>query len=233
MNPQLKLIRDYIKGVRSHEELVARQLPFITISRSPGAGGHLAAHVVCTEFLKRPEKDVFGEWHVFDREIAELLADDPEVQLSVEELQKEEYQSEFQQLLESLFTGRSRQYTRYRKTFRIVRLLAMTGKVIIVGAFGAYVTQDLPNGIHFRLDAPQAIREKRVMKKFGLSREDAHRMIVKQDRDRRKLAKAFFSKTIDNPLDYDLVCNTERIHPYEIAGIAAQMVLFRKSKRED
>ncbi|MDI6774531.1 MAG: cytidylate kinase-like family protein [Verrucomicrobiota bacterium] len=233
MNPQLEIIRDYIKGVKSRDELAARRLPFITISRSPGAGGHLAAHVICTEFLKRPEKELFDAWHVFDREIAELLADDPELRIPIKELQRDDYHSEFEQLLESLFTGQSRQYTRYRKTFQIVRLLAMVGKAVIVGGFGAFVTQDLPNGIHFRLDAPLMIREKRVIKKFGLSREEAHNTVVKQDHDRRKLANSFFSKKIDDPLHYDVVCNTERVHPYEIAGIAADMLLFRRSKRPD
>jgi len=233
MNPQLKIVRDYLKGIKTYEDLSARQLPFITISRSAGAGGHLVGYVISTEFQKQDDQELFGGWHVFDREIAELLADDPELQLSLEELQTEDYHSEFEEILTSLFAGQARQYLRYRKTFEIVRLLAMIGKVIIVGGFGACVARDLPRGLHLRLEASHPTREQRVMKKFRLSKDEAHGMIVKQDRARRKLVKSFFSREIDDPLGYDAVWNTDRVHPYEIAASAIGILKLRQACREE
>lgn len=207
----LKMVHQFLKERRDFEDLPEYGYPFVTISRQAGAGGHLLSYVILTEFLKHKESDVFEGWHVFDKDLCEVVARDPVLQGSMEVLVAEKYQSEFRDFMESLFTGQSRQYTLYKTTFKVVRMLALIGKVIIVGRGGSLVTADLTQGIHLRLVAPKANRVIWMMKKLKVSKEEAITAVDKQDADRRKLIRMFFHRDIADPLLYDAVWNTGRV----------------------
>ena len=208
----LIMIQKFLKEKRDFEDLPEYGFPFVTISRQSGAGGHLLAYVLLTEFLKhRDNNPAFEGWHVFDKELCEVVARDPLLQNDMEVLVAEKYRSEFNDFIESLFTGRSEQHMLYRTTFRVVRMLALIGKVILVGRGGALVTADLPQGIHVRLVAPEAHRVVWMMKRFKLNKEDARKAVLKQDADRRKLIKLFFHRDIEDPLLYDMVWNTGKV----------------------
>ena len=206
----LKIIQQFIREKRSLNELPANGFPFITISRQAGAGGHLLSYVLLTEFLKFERQPLFEGWHVFDRQLCEVVAQDPQIQESIETLARERLKPEFKDFVESLFTGRSSQYILHKTTFKVMRMLAVLGKVILVGRAGSLVTADLPQGLHIRLVAPEAQRILWMMKRFKLNREDAKAAIDKQDSDRKKLIRLFFHRDIDDPLLYDIVWNTGR-----------------------
>jgi cytidylate kinase len=90
-------------------------------------------------------------------------------------------------------------------------MLALIGKVIIVGRGGSLITADLPQGIHIRLVAPEAHRVVWMMKRFKINKEEARETVQNQDRDRKKLIKLFFNRDIDDPLLYDMVWNTGKV----------------------
>ncbi len=193
------------------DELPASGFPFVTISRQAGAGGHLLSYVILSEFLKYDKQELFQGWHVFDKQLCEVIAQDPQIQDSIETLAREKYTPEFRDFLESLFTGQSSRYTLYKTTFKIVRMLAVIGKVIVVGRGGALVTADLPQGIHIRLVAPESQRVIWMMKRFKLTKEEAKAAMAKQDSDRKKLIRMFFQRDIEDPHVYDVVWNTGRV----------------------
>lgn len=226
----LKLIREYLKDRASMESIPPSRYPFVTISREAGAGGHLLSYVMTTDFLKEEDRDLFGGWHVFDRELCEIVAEDPELRTSVDELLADRYQSAVQDFLESILTGRSESYLRCKQTFRVIRILALLGKVIIVGHAGACVTRDLPLGVHIRLVAPEATRARWMMKKLPLSKEEAKKAIQKQDADRRRMARSFFNVDIADPLLYDTVWNSEKADPHVISHSTIGSIKQRCSK---
>jgi cytidylate kinase len=211
----LKMIQQFLAEKRDFEDLPEYGFPFVTISRQAGAGGHLLSYVILTEFLKYKDSELFQGWHVFDKALCEVVAKDPLLQDNLETLVSERYRSEFRDFIESLFTGRSDQYLTYKATFKVVRMLALIGKVIVVGRGSALVTADLPQAIHIRLVAPESQRVLWMMKRFKLSKEDARQAMAKQDADRRKLIKLFFHRDIEDPLLYDIVWNTGKT-PLEI-----------------
>jgi len=220
----LLIIQEFLKEKRSLRNLPTTGLPFVTISRQAGAGGHLLAHVLTTDFLKLADEPLFTGWHVFDRELCEVIAQDPVLQVSMEQLMSEHYKPDFSDFIESLFTGRSDQYALHKKTFEVVRLLATLGQVIVVGRAGACVTRDLPGGVHVRLVASEAHRTRWMMDKFRVGKEEAAKMILKQDADRRKLLRTYFDHDIDDPLLYDAVFNTERVNPHEMSAAVVAML---------
>jgi len=227
----LKIIHEFLQAHRDPEDIPATGFPFVTITRQAAAGGHLLAHVTTTDFIKYPEEDVLQGWHVFDRELCELIAQDPELETSVESLMAERYRPEVSDFVESLLTGRSKQFLLQKKTFRIVRMLATIGKVIIVGRGAQCVTQSMAQGIHVRLVAPAEQRIRWMMRKLNLSREEARKMTESQDKERRVYTKDVFGKDIDDPLLYDATFNSARMDMHEMSRTITEMVLFRAAKQ--
>ena len=229
MDPQA-LIRDFLDERSREGRTPAGGWPFVTLSRQAGAGAHLLSYVLLTDLLKFKDSDLFRGWHVFDKELCDIVAQDPELRSSVEDLLTERYRSEVSDFLESLFTGQSRQYRLYKATFKVVRMLASLGKVIIVGRGACCVTRDIDPGIHVRLVAPESQRVIWFMKRFQLSREEARQTMRRQDADRRRLVKAFFSKDVEDPLLYDAVWNTSRVGPHQIASSICELIRDRAKR---
>ena len=226
----LKMIQQFLSEKRNFEELPDYGFPFVTISRQAGAGGHLLAYVILTEFLKYKEPgNVFDGWHVFDKDLCELVSRDPLLQNDIEGLVAKKYRSEFNRFMESLFTGRSDEHGLERTTFKVLRMLALIGKVILVGRGGSLVTADLPQGVHIRLVAPEAHRVVWMMKRFKMHKEDALAAVHKQDAGRKKLIKMFFQRDIDDPLIYDMVWNTGKVSLDIITRAAIDLVRKRST----
>ncbi|MEI7881108.1 MAG: cytidylate kinase-like family protein [bacterium] len=207
----LQMIQKFLSEKRDFDDFPEYGYPFVTVSRQSGAGGHLLSYVILTEFLKHRDNPLFEGWHVFDRELVELVARDPLLQKDMEVLLAEKYRSQFNDFVESLYTGRSEQHTLYKTTFKVVRMLSLIGKVIIVGRGGSLISADLPQGIHIRLVAPEAHRVVWMMKRFKMNKEAAREAVHKQDVDRKKLIKLFFNRDIEDPLLYDMVWNTGKV----------------------
>lgn len=224
----LKMIQQFLKEKRDFEDLPEYGFPFVTISRQAGAGGHLLSYVILTEFLKHKNSHPILEgWHVFDRELTEVVASDPLLQTDIEGLVSKRRLSQFNDFVESLLTGRSEQDTLQRTTFKVVRMLALIGKVILVGRGGSLVTADLPQGVHIRLVAPEAHRIVWMMKRFKMNRTDAHEAVLKQDADRRKLIKLFFHRDIEDPLLYDMVWNTGKVSLDVVTRATIELIKLR------
>jgi cytidylate kinase len=227
------LIHRYLKERGSLAGVPASGLPFVTISRQPGAGGHLLAHVILSDFLKEEDRELFSGWHVFDRELCVVIASDPELHASMETLLAEEQRSDLSDYLESLFTGRPRQYLINRKTFAIVRLLGTLGKVILVGRAGACVCQGMAGGVHLRLVAPQEVRQRWLAKKFKVDKEAARALMRRQQADGERLVRGHFNRDINDPLLYDAVWNTATADFHTVSMSVIDLIKRRfRAKKE-
>lgn len=229
----LQMIQKFLKEKRDVDDFPEYGFPFVTISRQAGAGGHLLSYVILTEFLKHRDDPIFEGWHVFDKELCELVARDPLLQKDMEVLLNEKCRSQFNDFVESLYTGRSEQHTLYKTTFKVVRMLALIGKVVIVGRGGSLITCDLPQGIHIRLVAPETHRIIWMMKRFKLHKEEAREAVLKQDKDRRKLIKLFFNRDIEDPLLYDMVWNTGKVGLDVITRATIEMISQRSDPKNE
>jgi len=223
----LKMIQQFLKEKRDFEDIPDTGFPFVTISRQSGAGGNLLSAALHGEFLKHREKSIFEGWHVFDKELCDLVARDPLLLNDIEGLMAKKYRSEFNAFVESLLTGRSETQNLERNTFKVVRMLALIGKVILVGRGSALITADLAQSVHIRLVAPEAHRIARIMKNLRLSKEDARELMEQQDESRRKLIKLFFQRDIEDPLLYDVVWNTGKVGLDLIAQNTVDLILKR------
>lgn len=220
-------VAEWLEEHRDLEHLTDTGIPFITISRQAGAGGHLLSYVLLTDFIQFKNEPIFQGWHVFDKELCELVARTPRLEKTMGDLVAEHYQSDFKDFIDTLLTGQSTQYQAIKQTFKVVRMLAMAGKAIIVGRAGCCATQDLKGGIHIRLVAPLEKRVIWMMKRFKMTKDKARKTIEKQDAERAKLLNNFFHKPIDDPLTYDIVWNTGSVELPEISHTLIEMIRNR------
>ena len=191
-------------------EAGARPRPFVTISRQAGAGGHLLADTLVDLFSRQDDEWLFGGWQVFDRQLCEIVADDPAHTASLSSLLAEEYRTKTDEFFRQLLGQSIDQDLLMHRVFRVVGAVASIGKCIIVGRAGSEVTRHLDTGISVRLVAPEEARIRGVMDYYELDEREARDRARKLDGSRSRLLKKHFRVDIDDPTRYDLVWNTER-----------------------
>ncbi len=227
----IKILKKYLKSRRSFDG-ESPCFPFVTISRQAGAGGHtLAREIVRAVETALPEESGTG-WEVFDHKLCMVIAQDPEMSVSFEELLAERYRSEITQVVEDIVFGTARQYKMFKRIFEIVRGLAAIGKVVIIGRAGNCVTAGLPLGVRVRLVAGMETRITNMMQLLEVKRDAAIRAIKQQDAERTKLIYDYFNKDINDPLNYDAILNADTMDMQEMASIITELIQRRVARCE-
>jgi cytidylate kinase len=207
------------------------QYPFVTISRQAGAGGQSLARAMLGVFARQDDVALFGGWHVFDRRLCEIVAEDPKLTGSLESLVTEAYRTRTEDFLRNLLTTTTDQDFVMEGVFRSVRTVAGMGKSIIVGRAGSQVTKGMGSGLSIRLVAPETVRIARLMERHGIDERTARDQARKRDADRARLLRRHFRTDIDDPLGYDAVWNTAEVSPDEIAECVAAILRRRGTAR--
>ncbi len=210
---------------------LARVRPFVTISRQAGAGGHTLATALLKAFESQSDKELFGGWEMFDQKLVAMVADDPNLRVSVESLLGEEYHRGAEDFFRQILTSSTHQDIVVDHMFRLVRVLAEVGKAIIVGRAGSEVTRGLSPAVALRLVAPEKQRIERMMELHSLSEKKARESIDKHDGGRARLLKRHFRVNIDNPLLYDAIWNTGSAS-FEAIAAATVALLRERAERE-
>jgi len=101
---------------------------------------------------------------------------------------------------------------------------AVKHNVVLVGRGAQAHLAARDNVLHVFIAAPREVRVERVMKRLGLERKDAERTVDDQDRGRREYVKTHYRRTWDDAANYDLMLNSDRFRPDEIADIIVHTV---------
>jgi cytidylate kinase len=182
--------------------------PFVTISRQAGAGGHTLARTLLDVLQQQEDRHVFGGWEMFDQKLVAMVADDPDLQVSVESLLGERYHRAADDFFRQILTSTTHQDLVMDRVFRLVRLLAEVGKAVIVGRAGSEVTRGLGPSVSVRLVAPKEVRIERMMHLHGMDHKAARAATESQDEGRARLLRRHFRVDINDPLLYDATWNT-------------------------
>ena len=226
----MQLLKKYLRE-KEDIDIISRDYPFVTISRQSGAGGHVLARDILSEMENHARHDkLFEGWDLFDQTVCALVVQDPEIKSSFDSLVSEEYRPETSQMLYDMMTGRSQQYSAYKRIFEIVRILATLGKAIIVGRAGVCVTRKMPHGIHIRLIASEETRIRTVMKEQDLGHDEAAKFMKKQDKERASMIKDFFGMDLNDPLLFDATFNIDKQSTTDLAALIIQMIKLKAKK---
>lgn len=183
--------------------------PFITISRQAGAGGNLLAQQL-VETLNR--HDPQGKpWSAWDQELIEKVAFEhniPRECIAALEDDRRPWFLEFVNGLISQQAGAGDESIVYARVAETVRALALTGRAVIVGRGGVYLTAGMDGGVHVRLVAPLAHRVENLATQLNISLDEAVKRVAQIDHNRAVFYKKYWPKKQLTPDIFTVTLNT-------------------------
>ncbi len=173
--------------------------PFITISREAGASAHAVASRLAHELNRRLYQDE-RSWECLDRDMLNKIAADHNLSVSVMESLEQNDHNWLSELLEGM-PGQDGAATSELKIFHhtaaAIRTLAQSGRVVLVGCGAAYITHDMPGGVHIRLVAPMQFRIDSTAHAEKLTQAQATAKVEHLDRNRDAFYRRYWP---DRPL---------------------------------
>ena len=103
----------------------------------------------------------------------------------------------------------------------VIKELAGSQSIVIRGRGSQFILKDFPGAFHVLIVAPIEVRVKRVMERLKLNEEDARKEIARFDDGSREFVKRYFKANIVDPINYDMVINTNHL---SIEGAASIIV---------
>lgn len=115
-------------------------------------------------------------------------------------------------------------------TDRVIREAAVHGRVILVGRGAQAVLAQRANALHVYLVASKAWRMKLAVERLGVDPAQVERVLDETDRDRDRYVKAHHGRTRQEPVNYDMVLNTETLGFEGAAGLVVAEATRRNWK---
>lgn len=175
--------------------------PFIAISRQVGAGASAIAAGLGASL----------GWPVFDRQILQAMSESDTLRQRLYEQLDERDATWLEGMLESLLlTDRPQDY-RTRLTETLLAIVRV-GPAILLGRAADLI---LPHefGLRVRIVAPFDVRVQRYAAEQNIAYPSARRAVARIDRERAEFIRRHFRRSVDDPLRFDLILNTDRFAP--------------------
>lgn len=204
MKSIVQLIEEQVQRwqvLTKEKKAVLARRSLITISREPGSGGRIIA-------IQLAEKLGFDLFH---QEVIHQMAESANVSARLLETLDEKGLNLLEESISSVVHEHHLWPDEYLKhLMKVVGVIGEHGRSILVGRGGNFI---LPKErcLRVRVVAPMSLRVKRVSKEHGLSSEDAKRRVLRTESDRRAFIRKYFNADVSDPLNYDLVLNTEQL----------------------
>ncbi len=199
-------------------------VPFITISREPGAGAwQLTERLV--ERLNQVDPGPVP-WSGWDRELVEKVAADHNLSKELVESLGQRDQNWLSDFLAGLAISDDSpsEETVFRNASTTVRALARAGRVVIVGLGGVFITQKMPGAVHVRLVAPLSYRVDLLARRRKLTREQAEAEIQRLERNRAAFFARYFPNRTLGPDMFHLTINTSRLNSEQLVEVIVPLV---------
>jgi cytidylate kinase len=113
----------------------------------------------------------------------------------------------------------------------VIRDLAKSSSIVIRGRGSQFILKDYPGTLRILIVAPLELRVRRVAESSKSDERTAKKEIENYDSGRREFIKKYFHATLENPLDFDMVINTELVS-YEDAAVIIANALPLKNRPE-
>jgi len=104
----------------------------------------------------------------------------------------------------------------------VIKELAASQSIVIRGRGSHFILKDFPGAFHVLIVAPIAARVKRVMERKKLNEVDARKEIARFDDGSREFVKRYFKANIADPINYDMVINTNHLSVESVASIIVE-----------
>lgn len=185
------------------EDLPPKPGPVLTVSRLAGAGGRTLA-VALADRLNLT---------VQDHSLVDRIASDRKLERSVVAQLDENTISQAELWIKGVLNRRIFMKDEYHTSLvNIVTNLAAAGDVVFLGR-GAHLILGDQAALRIRVIASRATRLARIMERTGLTRAEARALMEETDRKREDFIRKVFKVDPNNPENFDLVFNSDRMKP--------------------
>lgn len=209
--------KDAIEKVDFKDQAERKNRPFITLSREYGVGAfelsEKIVHLINEKFKPVPE------WASYDRKLLDKIMDDLGLSKSLAETLTDGARKKMTDFLQTSFSTFPPQVAVYRRLVEIIRTLAVTGNVVIVGRAGNIITRDMVKGFHVRIVAPLSYRAEKISKRMSVSHKEAEQLIIEKDSKRDGFIKEFVKFDNTDPNNYHIVVNLGHMSVDEAASV--------------
>src|ERR1700690_447925 len=175
----------------------------VTLSRQTGCGALVVAEKLA-EYLQQHSKHA-PIWTVFDRNLMDKVLEDHNLPAYLARFLPEDRISQLEDFLDEMFEVHPPVRTIVHQTAETMLKLAALGNVILIGRGGNVVTSRLPDVLHVRLVAPFEKRVEHAHKYYNMTKAEAHKFCLSEDKGRARYLKKYFNADINNPLLYHMV----------------------------
>ena len=103
----------------------------------------------------------------------------------------------------------------------VIKELAGSQSIVIRGRGSQFILKDFPGAFHVLIVVPVVVRVKRVIERLKLNEEGARNEIARFDDGSQMFIKRYFQADIVDPINYDIVINTNHL---SIEGAASIIV---------
>ncbi len=204
--------------------------PYISISRDFGCMANVIAQKLARELTKRNKTaGIQKDWKWINKVILNESAKALELTPSkIEYVFKSQRKTMVDEIVSAMSTRYYKSDKRIRKTIiEVIKSIAKTGHVIIVGRGGVTFAKDNPKSLHIKLTAPINWRADRISKNYNKSRQDALKYILEVDKERKYLIDSFMGFDTDCSI-FDLTFNRQQIKDDEIVSIIINLMEKRR-----
>lgn len=181
-------------------------MAIITIARERGAFGRTIARSLAQSLGA----------HFIDRDIIETRLES----LGISQKKREAFDEQKPGFFASL-TNAAEEYVTCLRL--VLYEEAQNGNCVILGRGSQMLFKNVPGCLSVRLIAPEDVRAQRVADTEKLDLAQARTIVSKIDRNREGFNSFFFDSEWANPLNYDVVFNTDTLTSERIAGILSDM----------
>ena len=111
---------------------------------------------------------------------------------------------------------------------KVIGSIGEQGGAIIIGR-GANLILPPEETLRVRFIAPMETKIRHMMQEFGITEEDAKKRIILKEAERRESVRRYFKVNIEDPINYDLIINTEFLGMENIIGVIRSALKFKKT----
>ena len=178
-----------------------KRIPVVTLSREPGSGGRIVAQ-------KLAERLGFV---VFHQEVLHEMAQKAKISEQMLANLDERGLSVLEDWIASLVNSRHLWPDEYlHHLMHVIGTIGKLGQAVVVGRGANFI---LPPERRFRVRiiGSRKVRIQNVAREFGMTEEDAKRRVIKTESDRQAFVRKYFNADIAEPINYDLIINTDTL----------------------
>lgn len=193
------------------------RLPVITVEREPGS--------IVTDLVQQISQEL--KLDIIDARIIHEVAKSVRMSEKVVSYLDEKTRSIMDNWI--LYLGKTRflladEYVRHLT--KVIVTIGEQGGAIIIGR-GANLILPPDETLRVRFIAPMETKIRNVMREIGLTEEDAKKQILLKEAERKDSVRRNFKVNIEDPINYDLIINTEFLGTENIVGIIKSALKFK------